>query len=237
MKSRFILFSLFTFLNILNINAQIEISVPPGIQELFCINFHNQYGVSGGLHINFNDTTISPPPTEGKIIHSSNGFNWELSTIPVGITSIDNIQLTDDLVGFATGSRHDTAVFLKTTDGGTSWSQYGDLNYYKSFNSQYFVDNFVGFLTVDNNGHAEILKTTSGGSSWNKILALNDSSKINKIIFGNSNIGFAIGNIGDTCILLKTTNGGDSWFRNISSTIQKIQDITFSDSLTYYFVS
>lgn len=36
---------------------------------------------------------------------------------------------------------------------------------------------------------------------------------------------------------MKTTNGGESWSKNISSTAQKIQDITFSDSLTYYFVA
>jgi photosystem II stability/assembly factor-like uncharacterized protein len=230
--------TLFIFLFFVGLTAQTIIQIPPGIQDLLCINFHNQYGVSGGYHINFNDTTLPPPPpTEGKIIHTSNGFNWELSSIPANITSIGNIQLTDDQLGYASGSRHDTSVFLKTTDGGASWNNYGDLNYFKSITSQCFIDNYVGFLAVDNKGYAEILKTTKGGASWVIVLSLHDSSKINKIVFGNSSIGFALGTIRDTCILLKTTDGGISWFRNITSATQKIQDITFSDSLTYYFVS
>ena len=98
-----ILFSIYIFLCFISITAQTTIPVPPDIEQLSCINFYNQFGVSGGFHINFNDTTISPPPTEGKIIYTSNGFNWELASIPTNITSIENIQLIDDQLGYATG--------------------------------------------------------------------------------------------------------------------------------------
>lgn len=224
---KIILFSLLAFLTS-NIYPQSFIYIPSGIQELTSISFFNERGVTAGAQIN--STTM-----QGKFVYSVNGYGWELAASPQNLKRVYEVQLVSEQVGYAGGLRGDTAVILKTTDGGVSWNYFAGLHYCIFINGLYFINESVGFLTVKNIGSSSIMKTTNGGLSWSTQLS-NSTSDYKDILFGDTNTGFVIESRGDSCILLKTTDSGQTWFRSFSAKA-RIADMSYSGNQTYYIIT
>ena len=96
-------------------------SVPAGIQILSGLSFVDLRGVAGGYN---NDGLVT-----GKIIYTSNGgTNWLVSTVPANTGMVNTVQLINEQIGYASGTIAGIGgMFLKTTDGGVNWSNYGTL--------------------------------------------------------------------------------------------------------------
>ncbi|NLD46927.1 MAG: hypothetical protein GX660_06970, partial [Clostridiaceae bacterium] len=99
---------------------------------------------------------------------------------------------------------------LKTTDGGSSWTEYSlDIEYPQI--SLFFVNKDTGYAiggcypyycSHQNNA---IYRTNDGGIHWEQQAALR-ISELHSICFINDSTGFAVGGT-----LLKTTDGGKQW--------------------------
>src|ERR1035437_6564085 len=208
--------------------------IPAGIQILSGISFVDLRGVAGGYN---NDGLIT-----GKIIYTSNGgTNWLVSTVPANTGMVNTVQLINEQVGYASSDlQGSNRLFLKTTDGGVNWSNFGNLpSWVSDVDAQFFMNETTGYITVDSaGGYAGILKTTDGGLTWNTKLMINIPPVFNKIIFGNSSTGFIFANYGpNNHIIYRTTDSGETWGINYSLASSPIWDMTFSDGETYYFTS
>lgn len=151
---------------------------------------------------------------------TNGGVNWTLvQNIPQPYyNGICGIYVVSPSVIYASGSIVKPAVFIKSTDGGSSWQTFS-LNQYAGFLIDcYFKDENTGFVVgaSDSNiniGKPVVLYTTNGGVNW----AVNfTGSRTNewcwKINFISSNIGFiSVERFSGSSIFLKTTDSGLSW--------------------------
>ncbi|MCH8903845.1 MAG: T9SS type A sorting domain-containing protein, partial [Bacteroidetes bacterium] len=116
----------------------------------------------------------------------------------------DQINFIDNINGYGVG---DNGLFLRTTDGGNTWS--------KSFIAQnpiiltkiQFINQSTGFITAANYGKkiGYIFKTIDGGSNWN-VATVDTSGVLLDIYMISTDTGYAIGHEK----VFKTTNGGNT---------------------------
>ncbi len=154
----------------------------------------------------------------GIIVHTSNsGSNWIVQNSGIQY-QIDDIFFINERVGWAIAN--DFLFFgttiLRTTNGGTNWtnSRYPDTT--KVFNTIYFLDSITGFLS----GYTgQILKTTNSGTNWFECHVDTAYCSILymfpkwDITFANANTGFVCGGqIDIQGIVWRTTDAGLNWF-------------------------
>ncbi|WP_196888416.1 YCF48-related protein [Aureivirga sp. CE67] len=126
-----------------------------------------------------------------SIVYNRNNF---FPTEPIELNAtINQFQFIDENIGFAVGQN---GLFLKTTDGGTTWEE-NDLPPETNITSVYFVDENVGFI----NNNEGIYKTTDGGETWEEE-TLSHPSKVKQIIVTENNEAFALAENG----IHKTSN-------------------------------
>ncbi|CAN5445871.1 hypothetical protein BH10BAC5_BH10BAC5_14970 [soil metagenome] len=124
--------------------------------------------------------------------------------------------------GFICG---DKGRFLKTTNGGTNWT---DLSISSTFlfSALYFFDENTGYATASGYNAADISalkRTTDGGLTWTA-MTNNPINKLGKIIFTDNLTGWTIGKSGTISNytgggLMKTISGGLTEIEPISSII------------------
>jgi photosystem II stability/assembly factor-like uncharacterized protein len=108
----------------------------------------NSQGTSYGNEITF--TTLTNPTT------FSNNLN--------------DVQYIDNSIGYACGD----GIVLKTTNGGTTWSQVYESSSIE-FTSIYFVNSELGFVGgcvknfLSSGGNCYIFKTVNGGLTWEQV--------------------------------------------------------------------
>ncbi len=127
----------------------------------------------------------------------------------------------------------DTAVILKSTDGGVNWTDVYDQpgTWLKSV---CFVDSLKGFAVGDS---AQILTTTDAGNSWTPMVAPITGRNFNSVVFLNSDTGFIVGGLKDSIrTILKTTNGGTNWTVLKDEVGGGLNDIAFLNSVEGYIV-
>jgi photosystem II stability/assembly factor-like uncharacterized protein len=121
--------------------------------------------------------------------------------------------------------------FLKTTDGGTSWSidQYREEGVF--LRGIYFVDTLKGFA---GGFPGKFIMTTDGGANWENAnidsgaFAYFPATNFN---FYNKQYGFACGGHIDVAgVIWRTTNGGGSW-QSLGVGPEPVYAIHFFDSL------
>lgn len=143
------------------------------------------------------------------------------------------------LMGISLDSTVETrGLFLKTTDGGKSWSTKGavpDSVDYLVGSS--FLDMNLGYVTGSapfSAGIACILKTTDGGASWMRLSIPDSINELRSIAFRDSLLGVAVGYRRPapftTGIILRTTNGGIDWQTQSYSEVGNFTDVCFIDS-------
>jgi photosystem II stability/assembly factor-like uncharacterized protein len=214
-------------------------TVPSGMQNLFSISFVNQRGVIGGYQIN--------PIQSGRIAYTTNGGeNWIGSSVPANALTITNVQMINDLTGFAAGTSKpsfekgnltNNGLFLKTTDGGVSWTNYSSLpDGITGVNGLVFFNESTGLITADSSGTAYLYKTTDGGLSWHISLGGADFTLLGKIVFSNQTNGIVYGISEGTNKIFRTTNSGLSWISN-NNISDPVRDIAYSDSGTFYYIT
>lgn len=108
--------------------------------------------------------------------------------------------------GFSVGYRSFPSIFttggaiMKTTDGGTTWTELNNLPVTSLLNSVFFSDENTGYAAGET-----ILKTTDGGNTWVSQAGQTPAAYLNSVFFTGPGTGYAVGPGGT---IIKTTNGG-----------------------------
>lgn len=155
----------------------------------------------------------------GWIKQNSNTFAW-----------LRDIYFLNEKTGWISGSG---GTFLKTEDGGKSWSQtekFTDDNILQIF----FADSNNGFLLCERNVYSlgakmpsYLLKTSDGGKNWERVeFAENGRGRITKFLFDAYGTGFAFGEAGTFYKLANTEN---DWKKMTSPTRYLLFDGVFND--------
>lgn len=145
-----------------------------------------------------------------------NGWFW-LNGQPQGNT-VNWVKIVDAANIFAVANR---GVFMKSTDGGDSWSinsQVGSPDNSssgggstKDLKSGWFIDANTGIVVGQslNTTPGYVSRTTNGGINWTYIQYNDTGGTVNGIYFINSNTGFIAGS--ERARVHKTTDAGLTW--------------------------
>ncbi|MBN2729066.1 MAG: T9SS type A sorting domain-containing protein [Bacteroidales bacterium] len=145
--------------------------------------------------------------------------------IEIGNAS-DNSELNDiDFVSSTTGFAVGTGgAFLKTTDGGITWSTYDIGVGYELWQIQ-FTSPTVGYIIGgnddDGNYFGKVLRTNDGGSNWTEIYS--QTSELNDIYFLNDSVGW----VSAYEKVLLTSDSGSTWTTVTRSGVNSIYNIWF----------
>jgi photosystem II stability/assembly factor-like uncharacterized protein len=149
-------------------------------------------------------------------------------------TSLESIFFTDANTGFAVGTATDVTltniygVFLKTTNGGSTWTKkyFGPLSSW-GLSSVFFTDANNGYVS----GIHCFLKTTDGGLNW--IDTIHSPGNVYSLFFINSNIGYLTAD----AAIYKTNDAGKTWTFNYESPyVGSITHIYFPNINTGYAI-
>lgn len=150
----------------------------------------------------------------GKIFFTANGGgSWTNQFSNETITGFMNyIEMFDTLNGIAMGdaaSSSDPAAFLKTNDGGLTWTSVNDsaIGPYSAdtWRRLCFVNSNVGYFFPMGGSGPELYKTSDCCSNWQKT---NYEGHIQCVSFYDENIGLTIS--GPNAVK-RTLDGGESW--------------------------
>jgi hypothetical protein len=139
--------------------------------------------------------------------------------------------LTEDM-GFACGSNNSGAIILKTTDGGSSWTEIFNSNIPGEYvwKLQILEDSpnvLFGAVSSVSPFNGKLIKSTDNGINWNSYDA--PETDIQAVGFINENVGWMGGH---TTGFYETVNGGLSWTSlNIGSNLNRI--FIINSSLAY----
>jgi photosystem II stability/assembly factor-like uncharacterized protein len=135
------------------------------------------------------------------------------------VYSLKSIHFINGQAGWAVGSKQTFEAFvpkivgsaLKTTDGGTSWTDCSPQTQ-NTLNAVFFTDAQTGYTAGGTYNAALLLKTTDGGKTWtpcpNMPVYQSQSIELSALHFTSAQIGWAVGG---QDLTLKTTDGGNSW--------------------------
>lgn len=123
------------------------------------------------------------------------GSTW---TPIVASISVVKLYFLNSQVGFASC---DLGLFIKTTDGGTTWTSKQATPNSASLTGIHFINASTGYLC----GNNTLLKTKDGGTTWTNDDAFGNSGTLYDIEFTNDSIGYMSGQGGN---FYKTIFGG-----------------------------
>lgn len=187
-----------------------------------CIGFANgSKGWAGNLGIGNWSPTIDTFPLYETL---NGGLSWSrVETIsgplPPGICGI---YVYSEEIIFALGRYHGPATcFLKTMDGGATWTSTDMSMMAESLIDAYFVSPDTGIIVgamLNEDGvhyNYQILRTTNGGLDWTRVVrGYRDWQLCWKITFPSHDIGYVTvvnESVQDSTFVLKTMDGGLTW--------------------------
>jgi photosystem II stability/assembly factor-like uncharacterized protein len=135
----------------------------------------------------------------------------------------------NDNIGFVAG---DSGVFLKTKDGGTTWTRLDAGNNAKIMGVHAVDSNLVYVCTWDS---GKVIKTTDGGGTWNNAFAGNTlADAAMGICFTSARKGFVCKGKStpfpySNSRILRTLDGGATW-DTVFTTTQWLSYIQFPDA-------
>ena len=148
---------------------------------------------------------------------SATPFTW-LNPHPQG-NSIYDSHFISETEGFACGS---AGSFMKTTDGGESWTLMDADTLDEALSGIYFINADTGFVT----GRGFIRLTEDGGQSWVN-LPTGTNNTMRDIQFIDQQTGIAVGFSGT---VIRTTDGGQNWTEVNSNTTESLNALFFVDA-------
>jgi photosystem II stability/assembly factor-like uncharacterized protein len=154
-----------------------------------------------------------------QIVYATGAINlFEDNSVSTDISYEKNNGMPIDI---ADGINFISGAFFKSTNGGLSWTKYGEMpaDCYNVTHSDFVNTNTgmaIGCITDKlSDNRTNILKTTNGGLSWIKTITDNVVRELRSITYINENLAFATGieytDSTKTGIVMKTTNGGMNW--------------------------
>ncbi|MCX6159441.1 MAG: T9SS type A sorting domain-containing protein [Ignavibacteriae bacterium] len=174
------------------------------------------------------------------------GSNWVLSTYPLEINNLADVQFMNSSIVYACGNEaiapasYRTA-FLKSANSGITWVKVGASDTLKgSMDNMHFFDANTGYALIDSSltGNTRLYKTTNVGVNWQRIQLIEAGMKLNNLYFFDMNTGIISGKkynggpAGLYGVIYKTTNGGISFIKTTYSGASEIRDFTFLNSTT-----
>ena len=151
--------------------------------------------------------------SDGIVIKTiDGGDNWSTIYPTSGtIDGIEKIDFIDTMTGYAVG--YD--LFIKTTDGGVTWTDNivaADVWVYKSLT---FYDASIGIVTaLTNGGNYEVYTTNDGGLTWNPISNIANMPTF-AVAYADATTLYAVG---ANEVISKSTDAGDTWVEIQSGT-------------------
>ncbi|GAA4269854.1 YCF48-related protein [Hyunsoonleella aestuarii] len=154
---------------------------------------------------------------------TDNGNTWQYLDMSSYANALVEVVFLNENTGFVSGRNDNGGIILKTTDGGTSWSELYNTNTPGEYVWKMQVlenNNDVIFGAVSsvypNNG--SLIKTTDAGLNWSSFDA--PETDIQAVGFINENKGWMGGH---TTGFYETNNGGLSWTNlNIGNNLNRI---------------
>ncbi len=138
-------------------------------------------------------------PTGGFILRTQNGGQtWVKVYTPTAKVAIDGIYFTSASTGFCIG----ITTIYKTTDGGSTWSEYPFENLGGKMMKVKFADAKNGFVVCLSD---KIIKTTDGGATWQVT-----NPGFNLGYYDLALAGGTVYTVGQGKVI-KSTNNGSSW--------------------------
>jgi len=184
------------------------------------------YDLNIGYAVGLNETILKT---------TNGGINWVTQSTGTAF-DLYSVDFIDSLTGFSVGGR-DSSNFLKTTDGGLTWTKttllLGALNN-PILNCVEFIDANIGWIGSEGqflNLSGNISKTTDGGETWSSYSLNRPSSQedlelhaeednlfdnqsgIRSIYFKDLLNGYAVGGSSDGWwrSIFTTTDAGETW--------------------------
>ncbi len=162
--------------------------------------------------------------TPAYIIKSEDSGNtWQYIDMSAYANALVEITFLTEDIGFAAGRSDSGAVILKTTNGGTSWTEIFNSNIIGEYVWKLQIldsdtDIMFGAITSVAPNPGGLITTVNGGSTWTTYNA--PETDIQAVGFIDQNTGWMGGhNTG----FYETTNGGQSWTNlNIGSNLNRI---------------
>lgn len=170
------------------------------------------------------------------LLHTTDGGdNWYPQSDPIFAHYYD-VFAHDAMTAWAVG---DSAVILKTTDGGATWLEQ-ELGYTGAsfWNGVQFLDANTGWVVGGKpfgftSERRAILKTTNGGATWTTQYYDSNQPILKAVYFVDASHGWAVGAGGD---IMVTANGGSTWTDQDSGTGVELWDVHFVDVNTGWVV-
>jgi len=162
-----------------------------GTRRLIAVN---TYAVS---ILNSDDLGMTWEETYSDTLNNVNNFNNRF---------LSDMYFLDDTIGFCVGG---SGLFLKTTDGGDSWTTQF-ISPFSDLSTVWFTSPTVGYTNIAGG----ISKTNDGGVTWSP-QNVQPPIIFQQIMFANDTVGFAIGPTG----MYRTTNAGGTLTSIIESGI------------------
>lgn len=158
--------------------------------------------------------------TRGIQLTSDGGENWTSSYPPQNTEDLQHLEVSfffiDQITGWCTGvSPYNYSWIWKSTDGGNTWINKGDIG----GSSVFFINQNIGWVV----GDSGIFKSTDGGEIWTNKSGLSGSY----IKFYDANIGMCVGDES----MLVSSDGGETWS---SKPGPMLQAINFNNSTTVW---
>jgi photosystem II stability/assembly factor-like uncharacterized protein len=177
-----------------------------------------------------NSVTAYAVGNYGKILRTTNGgTNWNVQNINT-INDLSSIFFTDANTGYIGGTFnvHTGGTFLKTNDGGSSWSSYTG----EGWSSIYFINSVTGYGVLGRN----IKKTINSGTSWTG-QSLEYGDQLMSIWFTNLTTGYVAGrNLSNNGRIYKTINEGLNWTMQSVPQTNELYSIFFINDNTGFTV-
>lgn len=143
------------------------------------------------------------------IAFTSAGQTGQWKIVNTGTTkSINDISIVNTKTAYAIGDH----IFLKTTDGGDSWTDISANLPFASCQSVFFVDENIGFLgRASVSGGYTLSKTTDGGKTWANVSPSGMIHGVHNLFFSDATTGYATGGFGNGNAFTASANGGSVW--------------------------
>ncbi len=176
-------------------------------------------------------TTDGGQTWENKVAINEGRLDREGNPAPAPLRRrLIDTWMVDEQIGYMVGE-NDT--FIKTTDGGESWTGTGKRvavgNTRNNFERIHFASPTLGWIV---GSFGTILKTTDGGETWENQEAGVDNN-LKGIDFVDENTGWISGQEG---VILHTQDGGTTWTKQKTDSYDSLYDIVFADPQTGWAV-
>jgi photosystem II stability/assembly factor-like uncharacterized protein len=130
---------------------------------------------------------------------------------------------------------NDSGIFLRTTNGGSTWTKQPGESSGDFITGVSFVNATTGFVSAGHyagqTGSGYVRWTTDGGASWSSF----GSTALYGVSCTDSSTATAVGDspiIGVNSIILRTTDGGNAWTYQLSGTFATLRGVSFTDANT-----